>query len=94
MKNPIKRLYKPSFASREVNLVIAENASEAFSANCIVTEFDGVEGWEQWSDSVFLRDFEDSIVTEPSPLIMEDWRINESPIEFYDPFLSVKYKSA
>jgi hypothetical protein len=62
MPNPIKRLYKPNVASRTVNLNTDENITPSPSAECEVTEYDNVTGMEQWSDSVFMQDFEDSVV--------------------------------
>lgn len=71
MNNPIRRVYKPTIKSRHVNLSMPDAVSVSFSANCVVTEYEGVEGWEQWSDTVFVQDFEASILTAPVPLQME-----------------------
>jgi hypothetical protein len=68
MHNPIKRLYKPNVPSRIVSLSIASASHTVESAVCEVIEYDVVMGMEQWDDSIFLRDFEDSVLTAPAPL--------------------------
>lgn len=71
MHNPIKRLYKPNVPSRTVSLSIAIEGNTVESAVCEVIEYDGVMGMEQWDDSIFLRDFEDSVLTAPAPLLSQ-----------------------
>jgi hypothetical protein len=61
------RRYKPT---RSVDLYIAVDANGgiAVSGQCLVTELYGEEGWAQWRDSVFMRDFEDWAISPPAPV--------------------------
>ena len=68
MLNPIKRLYKPDVPSLAINLGVGSDNGPAPSAVCEVTEYDSVTGMEQWNDSMFMQDFEDSVLTMPADL--------------------------
>ena len=68
MNNPIKRLFKPQFPSRFINLNASSDRLPPPSATCEVIEFDSATGMEQWNDSVFIQDFEDSTLSAPASL--------------------------
>ena len=65
MLNPIKRLYKPNVPSRIVCLSIDSESQKAEGAVCEVIEYDSVVGMAQWEDSLFVQDFEDSVINTP-----------------------------
>jgi hypothetical protein len=67
MKNPIIRQVKLG-ELRQLNLSISLPNDLLPSADCEVTELDGDEGWKRWQDSIFVRDFEESVLSEPTPL--------------------------
>ena len=94
MLNPIKRLYKPNVASRSVNLSVVPDDAPVPSAAWEVTEYDSVTGMEQWNDSVFLQDFEDSVLTAPAPLYVDSKPANHQLYGDFDPFLGVGKNSA
>jgi hypothetical protein len=56
---------------REVKLSISDQNAKSSHSECEVTEFDAEEGWQQWQDSVFVQDFEDSVLSAPAPLFDE-----------------------
>ena len=89
MLNPIKRLYKPNVASRSVNLSVVPDDAPVPSAACEVTEYDSITGMEQWNASVFLQDFEDSVLTAPAPIYMDSKPANQQNFGDLDPFASV-----
>jgi hypothetical protein len=62
---------KPPSQPREVKLSIADQTAKSQQSECEVTEFDGEEGWQKWQDSVFVQDFEDSVLSAPAPLFDE-----------------------
>ncbi len=94
MLNPIKRVFKPQVQVRSVNLGIAEEPVTPPSAECEVIEYDSVTGWEQWKDSVFMQDFEDSILTAPAPLSLDGVPANQDPFDMVDPFAHIGKNSA
>lgn len=93
MLNPIKRLYKPKLPSRTVSVSIADPAVLQ-SATCEVIEYDSVAGIEQWNDSVFIQDFEDSVLTAPVPPYVDSKPANQNKFDVLDPFSSVGKNSA
>lgn len=60
MNNSITRLFKPKVDARVVDLNAESDGVHLPSATCEVIEYDITTGIEQWNDSVFLQDFEDS----------------------------------
>jgi hypothetical protein len=86
--NPIKRLYKPNVPSRTVDLNADANGTPGPSAECEVTEYDSETGMEQWNDSVFMQDFEDSVVTVPAALHEDSKPAIQSPVDMLPPFTS------
>jgi len=40
--------------------------------DCEVTEFEEDEGWKQWQDSVFIQDFEDSVLASAASVCGRD----------------------
>lgn len=94
MLNPIKRLYKPNVPSRAVSLSIVDDNTPVPNADCEVTEYDSETGLEQWNDSVFLQDFEDSVLTAPAALFEESKPANQHSFDLPDPFTTVGKNSA
>jgi hypothetical protein len=70
MKNPIIRRVN-SGEMRQLNLSISDADAPAPGTECEVCELVGEEGWQRWQDSVFVRDFEDSVLTAPAPLCFD-----------------------
>lgn len=68
MSHSTDRPHKPETHARELNLSIQNEAAPPTDAECEVIEFEGEEGWQQWRDSVFVQDFEESVLTAPAPL--------------------------
>ena len=66
-----KQLDKQPAQPREVKLSIADQTAKPPTSECEVIEFDAEEGWQQWQDSVFVQDFEDSVLSAPAPLFDE-----------------------
>lgn len=94
MRNPIQRLYKPKVASRSVNLSVVTDDAPVPSAACEVTEYDSVTGMEQWDDSVFMQDFEDSVLTAPAPIYLDSRPANQQTLGNFDLFLGAGKNSA
>ena len=92
--NPITRLFKPKLATRSVNLNTSSESLPLPSATCEVIEYDSTTGMEQWNDSVFMQDFEDSTLTAPAPLFVESPPANPPPVDMIDIFSNVGNKSA
>ena len=67
MNNPIIRQVSAG-TLRRVHLSIRAADEPVAGADCEVTELDGEEGWKRWQDSVFVQDFEDSVLSAPAPL--------------------------
>jgi hypothetical protein len=67
MKKPITRSLSVG-ALRHLNLSIPEPDTPAPVTDCEVVEWDGEAGWQRWQDSLFVQDFEDSVLSAPSPL--------------------------
>jgi len=94
MLNPIKRIYKPSVPVRVVSLSVVIDRDPLPSALCEVIEYDNVTGMQQWNDSIYIQDFEDSVLTAPAPLYVASESTNYSTIEIVDPFAKVGNHSA
>lgn len=89
MFNPIRRLYKPNVPSRAIDLSAGSDNAPVPSAVCEVTEYDSVTGMEQWNDSVFMQDFEDSVLTAPAALYTESNPTNPPAVDLMDPFAHI-----
>jgi hypothetical protein len=68
MNNSIVRRVHPG-ALRQLHLSIRSADDAMPNTDCEVTELEGEEGWQRWQDSVFVRDFEDSVLSAPVPLL-------------------------
>ena len=86
MHNPIRRFFKPECTTRTIDLHIGAEADSKPSAACEVTEFDALLGWEQWNDSIFVQDFEDSVLTQPIPLFVESQPSQAQVADMLAPF--------
>ena len=94
MLNPIRRIYKPKVPVRVVSLSIVLDRDRLPSALCEVTEYDVATGMQQWNDSVYIQDFEDSVLTAPAPLYVVSDSANQTTSEAYDPFEKIGKHSA
>jgi hypothetical protein len=72
MNNSIIRR-APAAALRQLNLSIHLSDEMTPGTECEVVELQGEEGCQRWQDSVFVQDFEDSMLTAPTPL-SEDFK--------------------
>jgi hypothetical protein len=48
--------------TRTVNLSLATFEVPEGKEDCEITEYDDVTGWKKWQDSVFVQEFEDSVI--------------------------------
>jgi hypothetical protein len=89
MHNPIKRFFKPNVPVRSVDLAALTGNTPVQSAKCEVIEYDSATGMEQWNDSVFMRDFEDFVLTAPAPLTLAGR--NESQHQISPDLIEISY---
>ncbi|WP_342619196.1 hypothetical protein [Rhodoferax sp. GW822-FHT02A01] len=68
MNHSIDKPLKPETHLRVLNLSIQNEEAPSPNPECEVIEFEGEEGWQHWRDSVFVQDFEESVLTAPAPL--------------------------
>jgi hypothetical protein len=87
MKNSIKRIFKPRVTPVAVGVKITRDEGQsAAMPDCEVKEFVGLEGWKAWEDSLFVQDFEDSLVTAPAPLFVDSKPASDPQHELLAPF--------
>jgi hypothetical protein len=87
MKNSIKRIFKPQVLPVAVHVKITrDEESSASIPDCEVKEFEGQEGWAAWEDSLFVQDFEDSLITAPAPLYVDSQPASDAQDDLLDPF--------
>jgi hypothetical protein len=87
MQNSIKRIFKPQATQVAVQVKITRDEVQPGSVpDCEVKEFEGLDGWKAWEDSLFVQDFEDSLITAPAPLYVDSKPGSDSQKELLAPF--------
>lgn len=52
---------------RALNLAVETDEMPSANGACEITEYDDEAGWQQWQDSVFIQEFQDSVINAPAP---------------------------